>query len=578
MTTTLQSSDAPTVEALQREWLEAARKTKAKDILAQARRTGEKLHDGNLKRLEKDLRLIKQPEGPNESPRVQELRAKYKKGNIHHTQEDPVYTALKPFLTLTGAARERLEEIAREYLSLEKLYLDQLPAQTDQERQQGIRKLADMERAKADMQIAASRSNQTNPPAEEGRTTTRAPRSQPFQLKTLEKTVALFKKRTWQTLRRKDSHCHDDAENDVDEDLDEEAEQDSIQDSTQNDLPLWEHDPGEPEIRFDENSLREICKQANKGDPEIPQDLEVLLIGPKGDSAIAQVVAEITEQHEAQVRERQARDICLAAWDAWNRTQNQAAYRTRPPRPEQLYDMAALTEAWSHSGWEGHMPGYMTYLLKGEEGTRLREESFTAARATLLQKTEDHERNTLHLTDVQRVERRLDAEYRGPTLDLTPEQLQEIWQRSGATGPMPRAWLTQSSAQDHLTLTDWILKSEYAAMTSYRSAVIKHQQAMDQKASRATLRKREKDTLEELQRLMNVHENIDREFGSRGIEPPPKPHHPDVPESEGERPQGKLNMGRLDYSPKPVRVSPNGAKPRDRKQPEQPGSTPIRLF
>ena len=84
------------------------------------------------------------------------------------------------------------------------------------------------------------------------------------------------------------------------------------------------------------------------------------------------------------------------------------------------------------------MPGYMTYLLKGEEGTRLREESFTAARATLLQKTEEHETNTLRLTDVQRVERRLDAEYRGPTLDLTPEQLQEIWRRSGAAGPMPQ--------------------------------------------------------------------------------------------------------------------------------------------
>ena len=197
-----------------------------------------------------------------------------------------------------------------------------------------------MERAKADIQIAASRSNQTNPPAEEGRTTTRTPRSQPFQLKTLEKTVALFKKRTWQTLRRKDSHCHDDADNDVDADndeyvdehLDEEAEQDSIQDSTQNDLPLWEHDPGEPEIRFDENSLREICKQANKGDPEIPQDLEVLLIGPKGDGAIAQVVAEITEQHEAQVRERQARDICLAAWDAWNRTQKPSSVPDTTPK------------------------------------------------------------------------------------------------------------------------------------------------------------------------------------------------------------------------------------------------------
>ena len=574
MTTTLQSSHAHTVEALQREWLETARKNKAKDILAHARRTGEKLHDGNLKTLEKDLRLIKQPEGPNESPRVQELRAKYKKGNIHHTQEDPVYTALKPFLTLTGAARERLEEIAREYLSLEKLYLDQLPAQADQERQQGIRKLADMERAKADVEIAASRSNQTNPPAEERRTTQRVPRSQPFQLKTLEKTVALFKKRTWQTLRRKDSRCHDDVDNNVDEDVDEEAEQDS----TQDDLSLWEHDPGEPEIRFDENTLREICKQANKGDPEIPHDLEVLLIGPKGDSAIAQVVAEITEQHEAQMRESQARDICLSAWAAQNRIQNEAAYRIPPPRPEQLYDMATLTEAWSHSGWEGHMPEYMTYLLKGEEGTRLREESFTAARATLLQKTEEHERNTLRLTDVQRVERRLDTEYRGPTLDLTPEQLQEIWQRSGASGPMPRAWLTQSSAQDHLTLTDWILKSEYPAMTSYRSAVTKHQQAIDRKANRATLRKREKDTLEGLQRLMNVHENIDREFGSRGIEPPPRPHHPDVPESEDERPQGKMNMGRLDYNPKPVQVSPNGTKPRDRKQSGQPGSMPVRLF
>ena len=52
-------------------------------------------------------------------------------------------------------------------------------------------------------------------------------------------------------------------------------------------------------------------------------------------------------------------------------------------------------------------------------------------------------------------------------------------------------------------------------MTSYRSAVIRHQQAIDRKAGRATLRKREKDTLEGLQRLMNVHENIDREFGKQ---------------------------------------------------------------
>ena len=39
-----------------------------------------------------------------------------------------------------------------------------------------------------------------------------------------------------------------------------------------------------------------------------------------------------------------------------------------------------------------------------------------------------------------------------------------------------------------------------------------------------------------------------------------------------------MNMGHLDYSPKPVGVSPNRAEPRDWKQPEQPGSMPIRLF
>lgn len=602
MTTTTETQHWQEVETLQRTWLQEAVNKKAKDILAHARKTGEKLHDENLRRLERDFKRIRQHQDDSTPENLAELRNRYNANTLHHSESDPVYAALKPFLSTTGTARQRLEDIAREHLCMEPQYLEL--ARQHPDKAEHYSELAAQERQRADMAISKSNDNQALP-ASEKPNSPRALKNQRFSLKTLEKVVDTFRDRTWNRLHLRDHtqdnpgdhDCQDDEEhlthqededednNNEDKDNDNEDNPSAAYDGTMTThrkngprtVPPPFHDPGEPDIRLDEDTLRQICKQANT-EEEIPGNLQVLLIGPKGDQAIALEIQKIEEQAEQANREHRAKQICKKAWEAWNSIKREAQHRVPPDTPDTLHDIITLTAAWSDSQWEGDMPEYMTYLMDGDEGQRIRKEAFAAARMEILQTQEHYEKDTLHLTDHQRVERRLDPDYGAGPLDLTTDQLEGIWEREGTGGPMPRAWLTQSTDLVWHSALDWILKKEHSWAELHQQAVTNYQETIDQGAAKQTITKRERETFELLQNLMDIHNKVEEQFRDLGIEPPPRPPHPAMPEKPDSKDQAKLALVLNAPGNDPTPASHRDAGPRPKKPANKPERMPIRMF
>ena len=439
-TTTADAARQDTIETLQRAWLAEAAKGKAKDIMAHARRTGEKLHDQNLKRLEANLKLLSRPPSQDHNDELRALRNTYHKDAQHHSEDDPVYAALKPFLTTNGAARQRLEDIAREYLSLEQDYLDM--AERHPDRAQHFLTLAATEREKADAQLTVSKTDpetnlQPKPKPPRGLSNQRLP------VKTLEKVIDIFTKRTKRTIRLQ----YQDEPEEEDTAADDEDSPPPPPACGTNKFsyytPPEPHDPGEPDLRLDETTLRNICQQET-GSNEIPPHMNVLLIGPVGDQAIVDTIAAIDRECAEEHRQRSAQNTCMRAWKAHKTIYTTANHRFPPEAPDNLLDADTLAQAWQDAGWEGNMPDYMNNLLAGPKGRDARQEAFAQARTELLQAEEHHEKTVWQMTDRQRIEKRLDPDYRHSPLDLTREQLAAIWRNDGDDGPMPRAWLTQS--------------------------------------------------------------------------------------------------------------------------------------
>ena len=581
------------VETLQRTWLQNAVNKKAQDILGHARKAGEKLHDENLKRLERDFKRLRQHQDGNAPEDLAELRNRYNAKTLHHSESEPVYAALKPFLSTTGTARQRLEDIAREYLCMEPQYLEL--ARQHPEKAEHFRELAAQERQRADLAISKSNDNQALPTAERPKSP-RASKNQRFPLKTLEKAVETFRDRTSRRIHLRDRVQDDPDDYDYQDDEEYLTHQEDEDDNNDDNpsaaydgtmtthrkngprtVPPPLHDPGEPDIRLDEDTLRQICKQANT-EEEIPRNLQVLLIGPKGDAAIALEIQEIEEKAAQANREYRAQQICKAAWEIQNSIKREAQHRVPPDPPETLHDITTLTAAWSDSQWEGDMPEYMTYLMDGDEGQRIRKEAFAAARTELLQTEERHEKDILHLTDHQRVESRLPPDYRAGPLDLTTEKLENIWKREGTGGPMPRAWLTQSIDLVWHPVLDWMLKNEHSCVELHQQAVTKYRETIDQGGTKQAITKREKESLDTLQNLMEIHHKVEEQFRELGTQPPPRPSHPEMPEKPVPKDQAKLALVLDSPGNDPIPPSYRSTGSASKKPANKPERTPIRMF
>ena len=135
-------------EALQREWLSRARRNKATDVLQYARLHGEKLHDTNVRQIQRDIETVLK-----DLDAVVPPRKFYHFGSHHRSDADPVYLALAPFLQTTGKARRRLERIALEYVCDEAKLRER--AKADAEPRRG--KLLDQAKAERTAGLAALR-------------------------------------------------------------------------------------------------------------------------------------------------------------------------------------------------------------------------------------------------------------------------------------------------------------------------------------------------------------------------------------------------------------------------------------
>ena len=187
-------------------------------------------------------------------------------------------------------------------------------------------------------------------------------------------------------------------------------------------------------------------------------------------------------------------------------------------------------------------------------------------RTELLQAEEHHEKTVWQMTDRQRIEKRLDPDYRHSPLDLTREQLAAIWRNDGDSlyGPMPRAWLTQSHELPWRPLLDVLLKKEHAALELHKAAMADYHHAVQEDASKATLTRKYRETLDTLRDLTALNQQVDQEFDASGLEKPPPPRLPDLPRPPEPKNQAKLDIGTAIVITAPPPRTPSQTKSRSR--------------
>ena len=481
------------VEQLQREWLQKARDTNPPNILRHARQTGERLHDQRIAELEKTLKLVRRRQAPSEPPHIQDARQRFQKGNTHHSDSDPVWAALKPFLSAADPGRPRLEAIARDYLSLETSYREQAESQADPDRKAMLHQLADAQRDAADQAIADYRLSPHPPLPKQSNHATRPLKDRPIPLKTLQKIVSDFQDMAWSCAA--------------------------------NGIPP--ENAAQPAIRFDKATLLAHWEKACPGQ-HLPQEFHILLLGPRGDHSILAANQRTQEEHRKQVLKEKAQRIINEA-DDFNRKLTKSALVDAPlPHPDRLYSLKSLLKAWTDSGSSDHMPDAMTLLLTGEKGATTRSQTYDAVQEQRRLQELETDSNFFYLTNFERVQKRTDPSHTGPDVGMTTTELIALWDREGPGGPMPRNWYGQSKdLRDHVLRN--ALKGETKALTDSQAAVGAYNTAAELRKRKSTLSTLAKEAIQSLRHLDTTGDQVDWAFTRLNVEPPPRPQGPSLP-------------------------------------------------
>ena len=510
------------VEELQREWLSKAKRNKARDLLEYARIQGEKLHDSQLKTMEREIaQVLANPEAESE------LKARYHWGAMHRADASPVYAALKGFLVTSGPARERVEEIALEYLCEEKRYLERAAGESG-ERRDNIIGQAKREREKGILALEKSKANQLK-----GKTTvTRKPpgktRWTPVTVRRLQRVAQDFRDSVTQWVR-------------------EGAQVDA---SEPTEAP-------EPQIRFDAETLMKFVQHDLKEAKAIPEELRVLLMGTEGDEIIATTTGEIIERERRAALERSWQNVKSTGetilWLLKGRQGGEQLARLKDAETAvatgaadaieddlERHDTLRIGRRYARANVErlseqvkGHtkLKLKIRVTLEGQEGDEARLEAIAKGEEER-RREETRIEDEAGLTNAERVERRSSWTYEGPKLGWNLAQLQEAWRMAEGQGRMPREWYRE--AQDVATNElDQALIQEGRAVFELELCQERVRQSITANHTPGTKSTRRKEARAASEVLEQAIATTDAAFRNAGVTEPPARIRPGVEQMEG---------------------------------------------
>ena len=478
-------------ETLQREWLSRAKRNKANDVLQYARIHGEKLHDTNVRQIQKDIQAV-----------LKDLNAVvpagkfYHFGSHHRSDADPVYLALAPFLQTTGHARRRLDKIALEYVCDEA----KLRARARVEVEPRRRKLLDQAKAERTAGLARLRQSKTNqlagtPPL--NRRKTPKARIVPIPLNSLNATARNYVQsvKAW-------------------------AYQQAARRTTKDRVS----DPPQPPIRYDPDTLLSFCQADTRSVTQIPDHLTLISLGQRADTAIANLA-----QTEL---ERARQNATETAWStAMALAEETRQFLTAPSGHEYLmehatsqnrYDMEVLTDLAQRMNGTPELPEALALVLQGQAGNQARRQAVQDGETKRRDDEDDYEVTQLGLTRAERIDRRNSHGYQGPPLDWDFETIQQAWMESEAPGRMPRHWYREIPGFTTPGLAQAI-SEEQRLQQIYQAASDRYDLVVQQKRTKGTLSTRRKHARLALADLLQAIPNTDRAFRSAGVSKPPEP-------------------------------------------------------
>ena len=526
-------------QRLQRQWLEQARVTGAKNPLEFARRIGEKLHDAHIRQFEAELKKIKSEADTKDAG--EELR-------LDETH-NPLWQALRGFLQTSGPARESMEELAREYLGYETEYR-QKTATAQGATAEKLTAIANSEREKADKILAADRLSLSTPTSQEEKRGMEkrgieAKKSTPIPINTLERTINDFLEQAAEEARRKAKSRN----------------------KTQPEATVA--------IRMNPETVLATWRKRN-ADKELPDAYRALFLGPEGDAAILSLREQALQREK---RERQQRKAVQFNHEAETALKNIRAWALKfQENPEQvlsndrLYEGKELDRAWTRAGNQTPRPPEWLLIQEGPEGDTARADQATREIRRREEEEEHLEQEILKLDETGRVERRSEPNYSGQPLYWPLSRLHAIWKNQNPDAPMPRRWLRQA-AELKETEANRLIACEQQAAAAHQQAVTAHEQAAELKRKKATLLRKAEEERQAWKALLEAQEAAGAAISQAGLEPAipePHAHRAQLWQTQQEHDQEYLSLntptpGRI-QAPSPRRTA--GTPPRHRRKPQ----------
>ena len=529
-----------TAETLQREWLSRAKRNKAPDILEYARRHGEKLHDVNLRHIQKDIETVLRNLDAEVAPK--EL---YHFGSRHRSDADPVYLALAPFLQTTGRARRRLERIALEYVCDEAKLRARATAEPKPRREKLLQQ-AKAQRADGMQRLRQSKANQLAGTPPLNRRSPPKPRVIPIPLKTLNATAQDYVRsvKNWAYYQVAQRTTKQQGSN-----------------------------PPQPPIRYDPETLLSFCQADTKSITELPKLLTLISLSDQADTAIAEMAALELEQALQQATETGWRTAMALAEETRQSLTAPSGdqYLIENATSQNRYDVEILTELAQRMNGTPELPEVLSLVLLGTVGDQARQQAVQHGESQRRQDEEDYEVIQLGLTPAERADRRNSHGYDGPPLDWNFEDLQQAWQRSGTPGRMPRHWYraVPGLTTENLALA---ITEEQRLQYIHQAASDRYDLGVQEKRTKGTLSTRRKAARLALAELLKAIPITDREFRSAGIPNPPEPAYTlaDNAAPKQKQPAGQMPMPLAGVNI----IEKSGSKTHRRSQPPRKSTGP----
>ena len=478
---TIQTRETPPEEVskqarqLQAQWLDKAANGRDPNLFRAARRIGEKAHDALLAQLGRDVKnAIKRPPAKNGK-----ANSRFGPGTIYHADHEPVWLALKPFLSKTHSDRQPLITSIRQRISNETDYLEAARNARSKDGASRLTKQANDLARTAEEQITQwiAEDLATVPPMQ--------PETHPrrgFDRRGLERLVEQTEDRIQRAARwerreeRKEepelfppSWSRPDLQEEPDQyydhnDDDDEDDSDDCPEESGYEEPA---DPPDatPVITFTQETIKDLWTKITK-EADLPPQFRLLITGETSTARMKEVHLAARAEDDTRHELNEAEAICRQAQTAHRETTKNLTRETPPELPRHLYSQETLQQVWNIAGGDDNYQGDHLILLEDSPaGRSAREDAVAQAIQEWKETTLHTEREIYGFTEPQRIEHRCQPDYQGPPLEMNTDQMQAAWQ-AGNQGTMPRHWLAYSDSDVPAPLRE-ALKTEQSAHQQY---------------------------------------------------------------------------------------------------------------